>query len=124
LIRTVAALLLSAAPVAAEVPLLAFAALDETLTVPQGTPVAAEATLDLNGTPAVYLQLPEPKATGFARLTERSVGQIITINLCGQTVSAPRLLTPIPGGAIVLPGEAVAQDAARTVAILTRGTCD
>ena|GEM_PF-6866825 len=117
-------LVTSAAPALADVPLLSLAVPAETVAVPQGTPVQAEATLDLNGSPAVYLQLPEPQATDFAKLTERSVGQVITINLCGQTVSAPRLLTPIPGGALVLTGEAVAQDSSRTAAVLTSGTCD
>jgi preprotein translocase subunit SecD len=114
----------SAGPALADVPLLSLAVPAETVAVPQGTPVQAEATLDVNGSPAVYLQLPEPQATDFARLTERSVGQVITISLCGQTVSAPRLLTPIPGGALVLAGEAVAEDSFATAAILTSGSCD
>ncbi len=120
----VLALLLSAAPAAAEIPLLTLAVLDEMLAVPQGTPVQAKATLGANGRPAVCLQLPEPQATGFATLTERSVGQVVTMSLCGQVVTAPRLLTPIPSGALVLTGAATAQEAVRTAARLTVGRCD
>lgn len=120
----VLALLLSAAPAAAEIPLLTLAVLDEMLAVPQGTPVQAKATLGANGRPAVHLQLPEPQATGFATLTERSVGQVVTMSLCGQVVTAPRLLTPIPSGALVLTGAATAQEAVRTAARLTVGRCD
>ena len=121
----VLALLLSAAPAAAEIPLLTLAVLDEMLAVPQGTPVQAKATLGANGRPAVCLQLlPEPQATGFATLTERSVGQVVTMSLCGQADTAPRLLTPIPSGALVLTGAATAQEAVRTAARLTVSRCD
>lgn len=97
---------------------------DETLAVPQGTPVKAEATLDANGQPAVYVQLPEPQATGFITLTERNVGQIISISLCGKVVLAPRLLTPIPSGVLVVTGATTAREADQTAARLTAGRCD
>jgi preprotein translocase subunit SecD len=124
LIRAALVLLLSATPALAEGPLLTVAFPGETLTVPQGTPVPAETTLDLSGKPAVYVRLPQPYASSFAAMTGRHVGQIITIALCGATLSRPMLQTPITGGALVLTGTATAEDAARTATRLNDGRCD
>ena len=117
-------LLASAAPALADVPLLTIAFSAETVTVTQGTPVPAETTLDMNGKPAVFLRLPEPQATAFAKTTERHVGQIIRIGVCGDLLSSPRLLTSMPIGAIVLTGEPTAQAAAQIAARLSSGRCD
>jgi preprotein translocase subunit SecD len=122
--RALLLLLTSAAPALADVPLLTIAFPGETVTVPQGTPVRAETTVDMNGQPAVYLRLPEPQATTFAKTTERHVGQIIGITVCGDLLSQPLLQTPIPSGAMVLTGAPTAQAATQIAARLTTGRCD
>jgi preprotein translocase subunit SecD len=122
--RAALLLLTSATPALADVPLLTLALPGETLTIPQGAPVAAEVTVNANGQPAVYVKLAPPDATRFAEMTERHVGQIATISLCGTTVSEPILQTPISGGALVIWGDPTAQTADQIVARLTSGSCD
>ncbi len=122
--RTALALLLSAGPALAEGPLLTITFPDDMLIVPQGTPVAAEATLDQTGNPAVLARLPEPQATRLSALTKRHVGRIVTIGFCGDELSRPLLQTPIASGTLVVTGAGTAEAATRIAASLTAGRCD
>ena len=118
------ALLFTAGSGVAEVPLLTFDFPAESLAVPQGEPVAAEATRDQNGQVAVIAQLGGTASKGFAEITERQVGQMITVSLCGEKLMEAMLQTPMLSGSLVISGTPTAKAADQIVARLTAGRCD
>jgi preprotein translocase subunit SecD len=97
---------------------------DETLVVPQGEVISAEATLDLSGRVAVLAQLGNPAAKSFAEITERHVGQILTVSVCGEKMMEGVLQTAMPLGTLMFSGPPTTEVADQIVASLTAGRCD
>jgi preprotein translocase subunit SecD len=121
---TLFALLLPAGSALAEVHLVAFDFPAESLAIPQGEPVLAEATLDMTGQVAIHARLGDPAAKDFALITERQVGQMITVSLCGEKLMEAMLQTPLYSGSFMLVGPPAANATDQIIARLNAGRCD
>ncbi|MBM2575448.1 hypothetical protein JQC91_03950 [Jannaschia sp. Os4] len=90
------------------------AAAQEVLTaVPtNGTPLAfgpsdlrsVQPTFDHDGQPAVAFVLSDETVRRFGEMTARNVREIIELRLCGEVLTAPRVMEPILGGALQITG--------------------
>jgi len=77
---------------------------------------------DQNGEPAVNFRFDASGGKKFADLTSANVGRLFAINLDDKIISAPRIRTPILGGAGVITGNFTIQSAADLSLLLRAGS--
>lgn len=77
---------------------------------------------DQNGEPAVNFRFDASGGKKFADLTSANVGRLFAINLDGGIISAPRIRTPILGGAGIITGNFSIQSAADLSLLLRAGS--
>jgi preprotein translocase subunit SecD len=85
--------------------------------------LTAEVTSDYNGAPAVSIRLQPRYDQRFAALTQRHVGKTGRIKVCGDIVSEPVLVSPIPEASFVITGSFTVAEAEALVAELKGGRC-
>lgn len=123
ILRTSLALIALACPAGAETTLLSMEFPGEKFTLSPDSEMLAEGLLNWDGHDAISVILGPSEAENFLSFTTRHVGEEAIIRICGEEVSRPVLLTPIPGGTILIVGDTT-WDRNRSLNFLTARACD
>jgi len=73
------------------------------------------------GEPAVSFQFNSLGARKFAKITRDSVGKLFAVVLDGEVITAPRINTPITGGAGIISGNFTVEEANQVALLLRAG---
>lgn len=80
---------------------------------------SAEISMDQNsGRPAVFVRLTDDGGRRFGFITSASLSELLAIAIDGTVQSAPRVMSPILGGSMVIQGNFSVADAAGLAAML------
>jgi preprotein translocase subunit SecD len=71
--------------------------------------------------PSVNITLKPEAKREFAELTRNRIGKSIAVILDGEVIIAPRVVTPIEGGQLIIQGDLTTGDAVRIAGLLTSG---
>lgn len=83
----------------------------------------AEAIVDYNNNPAVSFRFTEQGTGIFGEFTAENIGQPFAIVFNDTLMSAPRIMSPIPGGVGMITGDFTPQEAADMAHAITAEKC-
>jgi preprotein translocase subunit SecD len=88
-------LILLASPAFAEPALISFEVADQTIQASPDDIELAELTLDPTGRQALSLRLHPSFDARFAAVTEKHIGEAMTLRICGQAIVTPVLMSQL-----------------------------
>lgn len=83
--------------------------------------VKADVSYDNLGRPQIEFELNTDGAKKFAEITRNNIGRQLAVTLDGETQTAPRINSEIPGGKGVITGDYTIEDAKSTATLLNAG---
>ena len=89
--------------------------------LPEGAVADAYASLDLNGAPAITIELTPEATAAFALYTADNIGQIVAVVFEGEVLTAPRIISEIYAGTALITGAFATEEAVDMAAAIRSG---